>query len=384
MNLEQTQSAILGSLIAAHPALAADLESLVAHLPEAEKGQIYEKIFRQPVEGELRPGDGAADGAAGLDVLSADQILTTHWPEPVWAVPGILPVGLTILAGAPKIGKSWLSLQLARAIASGGEFLGTPVARGPVLVCALEDTAARLQKRMQGMGWPPNLAVDFLPIPARGRQPWSVLNGGLERLVEHIYTRLYHLVVIDTLSRAVPGDQQDVQVMTRALTPLQEMAHQVNCGVMLTDHHRKAGGAGPDAIADILGSTAKGAMADTVWSLYRERGKSGARLLITGRDVAEQTLEMEFDRSTCSWRCLGKGATLEITERRQEILSTLSRLGTASLKEIAEELGQPLSNTHIRLQDLVAAGLVARSQSGHKIFYERIDLPIKDITTYNE
>jgi hypothetical protein len=46
----------------------------------------------------------------------------------------------------------------------------------------------------------------------------------------------------------------------------------------LIDHHRNSGGFNPDAIGDILGSTAKGAMADTVIGLYKERGKSGARL----------------------------------------------------------------------------------------------------------
>ena len=53
-----------------------------------------------------------------LDLLTADEILTAAWPEPVWAIPGLLPVGLTILAGRPKVGKSWLALQIALAVAA--------------------------------------------------------------------------------------------------------------------------------------------------------------------------------------------------------------------------------------------------------------------------
>ena len=54
-----------------------------------------------------------------LKPLSADDILGADWPEPVWAVPGMLPVGFSLLAGAPKIGKSWLALQIAQAVSSG-------------------------------------------------------------------------------------------------------------------------------------------------------------------------------------------------------------------------------------------------------------------------
>jgi hypothetical protein len=39
-----------------------------------------------------------------LQLLTAHGILTTDWPEPVWAIPNLLPVGLTILAGRPKVG----------------------------------------------------------------------------------------------------------------------------------------------------------------------------------------------------------------------------------------------------------------------------------------
>jgi predicted transcriptional regulator len=211
-----------------------------------------------------------------------------------------------------------------------------------------------------------------------------MLNGGGEKLAQLMQQKGYRLVVIDTLSRAIPGDQQDVQAMTRALTPLQEMAHQVNCALMINDHHRKAGAINSDVIADILGSTAKGAMADTVWSLYRERGKKGAKLAITGRDVEEQTLQLEFDANSCNWSNLGNAATLDITQRRQEILDALSRLGRSSSKEIAEEIGQPNSHTHNRLQDLAAAGLVVRTKDGRNVFYELAELPVIDVKTCND
>ena len=38
-----------------------------------------------------------------IKFLTADEILSKEWPEPVWAVPGLLPAGLNVLAGAAKI-----------------------------------------------------------------------------------------------------------------------------------------------------------------------------------------------------------------------------------------------------------------------------------------
>jgi RecA-family ATPase len=55
-------------------------------------------------------------------------------------VPGIVCEGLSLLAGPPKVGKSWLSLDLALSVAGGGKAFGAiPVQPGPVLYLALED-----------------------------------------------------------------------------------------------------------------------------------------------------------------------------------------------------------------------------------------------------
>lgn len=93
--------------------------------------------------------------------LTADQILNTRWPDPKWAVPGILPVGLAVLGGRPKAFKSWLDLQIVQAKAAGGDLFGQKVTQGPCLYLALEDTPRRLQYRMEKQGWPPKLPVKF-------------------------------------------------------------------------------------------------------------------------------------------------------------------------------------------------------------------------------
>src|SRR5689334_819875 len=39
----------------------------------------------------------SAEDEAYDDLLTADDILTTDWPEPRWAIPKLMPIGLSIL-----------------------------------------------------------------------------------------------------------------------------------------------------------------------------------------------------------------------------------------------------------------------------------------------
>lgn len=298
------------------------------------------------------------DSSNSLRFLSADAILATDWPEPVWAIPELLPAGLTILAGAPKVGKSWLGLQIARAVAAGGQIWGTTVQQGPVMYLALEDPPRRLKSRMEKQGWQPGLPAHFMPIGNFVDAVGDLVNGGGEKLARQIEVQRYRLVVIDTLSRAVGGDQNDVAVMTRGLVPLQVIAHRHSCAVLLLDHHRKPGSFDSDVIADILGSTGKGAVADTIWGLYKERGKAGAKLTVTGRDICEKNLALMMDWQMGIWRLEGDADALEITERRQEILDALKDLGRATATQVAKATGRDVSNTTKRLKDLVNAGMV--------------------------
>jgi hypothetical protein len=60
------------------------------------------------------------------------ELMAVQFPEPRWAVPGLLCEGINMLAGAPKLGKSWMSLGIAADIANGDPALNSiEVERGP-------------------------------------------------------------------------------------------------------------------------------------------------------------------------------------------------------------------------------------------------------------
>ena len=309
-----------------------------------------------------------------LHTISATDLLATDWPEPTWAVPELLPTGLAVLAGRPKLGKSWLALQIALSVASGGRALGYDVEQGRVLYLALEDPPRRLADRMQKQGWEHADAqatnnADFMGLGDFQDQIGDLLQGGAEILRDQIRAKGYRLVVIDTLSRSIHGDQNDVGEMTAHLTPLQETAHACNCALLLIDHHKKRGIRDADVVDDVMGSTAKGAIADTIWGLYRKRGASTAKLAVTGRDVVAQTLELTFDGELGCWQSEGGAFGPSITDAQEELLDLAQEFERAQLGEFVEATKRKKSNVHVDLQELVASGKLSREKKGRYVFY---------------
>ena len=84
---------------------------------------------------------------------TAQQLLARDLPELNWVVPGLIAEGLIIVAGRPKLGKSWLVLQLCIKVSTGGQMLGPyHVEAGEALYIALEDSERRLQNRLKKLG----------------------------------------------------------------------------------------------------------------------------------------------------------------------------------------------------------------------------------------
>ena len=93
--------------------------------------------------------------------------------DPVrWMLPGVIPEGVTILAGKPKIGKSWLALDICIAAADGSRYtLGDLKPRhGDCLYLALEDNERRMKKRIDKLMPPDWVWPDRLDIAHEWRR----------------------------------------------------------------------------------------------------------------------------------------------------------------------------------------------------------------------
>lgn len=130
-----------------------------------------------------------------------------------WLVDGIWPNGkhLAIFA-THKTGKSLLSLHIATSIAMGIDaFTREPIEPRDVLYIDKEMAEADLQERMFDMGHfhamkagePKRLHYAIHPVVP----PMDTMEGGI-RLLEMAQRYECSVVVIDTLSRVVKGDEQ--------------------------------------------------------------------------------------------------------------------------------------------------------------------------------
>lgn len=293
------------------------------------------------------------------------DLLDAEFPEPRWAIPGIFCEGLSVIGGRPKVGKSWLMLQAAWSVGAGGRFFDQQVERGDVLYLALEDSPRRLQDRIKAMGIGHDALITFA-------NRWSPLHQkGLAELVAELEIADYRMVVIDTLTRSIPGIDQRKNggAVGRIFDELQSLAINRNMSIVMVDHTRKPSGFAADPIDDILHTTEKTAISDAILALYKQQGKSGATLLGRGRDMEDVEYNLHFDSVTRSWQI----DTPELTENFDDVLDALEVLGKSQLSDIAKATGQNRGNLYKRLMRLVEIELIEREKVGRNVFYEKVE-----------
>jgi hypothetical protein len=266
----------------------------------------------------------------GRSVWTADELMGTEFPEMRWAVDGVLAEGVNVLAGAPKFGKSWMALGLGVAIASGGRAFGhIPVDQGDVLYLALEDTGRRLQAR---------LAKVLIEAAAPRRLVLATRWDGIESveawLLNHPEARL---VVVDVLQRVRPPMLRGESTYTadyRALEPFVDLARRHNVCILVVHHTRKA--TGEDFVDEVSGTFGLSGAADAILVARRSRNTGAAIVKITGRDVEERELALDFDARTGAWTLLDGPALLHaVADTRKAILTVLIGGGEMAPKDIA-------------------------------------------------
>lgn len=270
---------------------------------------------------------------------TADELMALEFPEPKWAVPGIVSEGVNLLAGPPKVGKSWLSLGLALSVAAGGLAMDSvAVDGGPVLYLALEDTPRRLQTRMRrtlGSGRAPaslTLATSCPPLP----------QGGSEALAQWCERNLdARMIVIDVFAKirgtSAPGASA-YDADYAAVGHVKRVADYYGIAVVLVHHVRKAGA--DDFLAEVSGTNGLAGAADATLVLKRSRGQADGVLHVTGRDVDEAEYALRFHAEAGAWQLLdGPAAEHTVGDSRATILRYVRDHPGATPKEIVAGTG---------------------------------------------
>jgi hypothetical protein len=296
---------------------------------------------------------------------TADQLMAAEFPEPKWAVPGILAEGVNLLAGPPKVGKSWLSLGLALAVADGGRaFDAVPVEGGPVLYLALEDTPRRLQTRMGkflgGRRAPAGLTL-VTECPSFPQGGSDAIAGWLDRNPDA------RMVVIDVFAKMRGPAPQGVSAYDAdyvAVGHAKRLADHFGIAVVLVHHVRKAGS--EDFLTEVSGTNGIAGAADATLVLKRARGQADGILHVTGRDVDEAEYALQFHAAAGAWQLLeGPASDHMVGDTRAAILRHVRENPGARPKEIAAALPHIDADTIRRTCSRMAeAGQLAKDTTG--------------------
>lgn len=317
-------------------------------------------------------------------IITASDLQRQTFAPLRFAVPGVLPEGYTVLAGKPKVGKSWLMLSLAVAVASGGHALGhVKVDPRPVLYLALEDSDRRLQLRI-------NQLLQGDPAPEGLRLATTVKRGDILDTIRAYLEAVPNagLIVLDVLAKVSRPTSYGESPYERDYA-VGEMLHaitQKHQGLALVAVHHVRKAESVDFVDSSSGTNGITGAADTYVVLARDRHEQTGLLSITSRDMDEKAYAMRKDESG-AWLLTGgslDAAATAATQARADIVASqlgdvmrrvvdyVRTTGSATPSDIEQKLAVP--NARVILSRAVEAGLLDRASRGHYI-------PVTSVTT---
>ena len=236
------------------------------------------------------------DAVKTFNSIDGETLLNMDLPKTQFVIRDLLPQGLAILGGSPKVGKSWLMLDWVVRIAKGEKIWNFPTAQGTTLYISLEDNNSRLQERLLTITDSAPANVHFVTFC------YSLGNGLDEQMrsfvSEHPDTVL---IVIDTfqLIRDTGGEVSYASDYNE-IEFIKKLAEELKITILLVHHLRKQGDVDPFNMLSGTNGLAGGV--DTMFVLDKsKRCTNNATLFCSGRDIEDREIELTFDKESCTW-----------------------------------------------------------------------------------
>ena len=250
-----------------------------AHMTETEAVRHIQRMLGLPI--------------TELDAVNANELMDMEFQPTGWLIEKLLGKGVYILAGASKIGKSWLVLWLADRVSKGEPVWDFKTQQSSVLYVSLEDTAQRIQRRLSEVT---GGEADGVWIATEA----ELLGSGFEQQLANFLA--VHpgvgFVIIDTLQRIrqMRSEKYSYAGDYEVMTALKAIADRFNITILVVHHTRKE--ESEDAFNMISGTNGLMGCADGAMVLQKQsRLSRSATLDVTGREVADLQLRLEFDDS---------------------------------------------------------------------------------------
>jgi len=307
----------------------------------------------------------------GQDV---DDLLNKHIPPLRWLINRYLPhVGTLSLIGKPKIGKSFLVLEMALSIVEGGRFWDEQCTPTGVLLYMLEDSERRIKDRINKLRPERLQPKKTFRIKYRNDKdgPFRVNPDGSGGLLDNIrkHKRDYPdigFVVIDMWKdvRGTPERNLDAyQATGQLVAPISALAQELDIVIFII-HHAKKGKIDPDDVSDAAsGSNALAGATEGSWTIWKHGGK--ARIVAEVRESEDFDLQLEKTEGSLVWNPVESINHRSSSSTKTRIHNVLVAAGCElTPRDVALRLKIDDRTANARLHDLRNEGIVQSSRHG--------------------
>lgn len=279
---------------------------------------------------------------------SADLAAQT-FPEAPVIINDLIPTGLTLLCAKPKVGKSWMLLDMALAVAGGGHAMGQlKCQKSRAALLMLEDSPQRLKSRILTITAPSPVPRGVAIYTAWNRAPEGV--AAIDRLLkDNPEIKFLGIDVLAAFRQPRTTDQAGYATDYEDVKAIQEVAQRRGVAIVVVHHLRKADGEDPlDLVSGTLGIT--GAVDQII--VITGSKSAGYKLTARGRDLPDIQWDMAFEAG--KWTILGDSQerraldTVERIDRNVKIREM--RENGMSIRDIAKEVGVSVGTVHGVLQ----------------------------------
>lgn len=274
-----------------------------------------------------------------------------------WLVPEMLPKGESvILAAIPKVGKTLLAVDLAYAVATGGEFLGEQLEQGKVLIISTDESPNSAARKLIQRG--------FRTTDSNVRVMTRFLIQETAPLKEQLRDFKPDLVIIDSLKSIcrISDISENSAEFANSIYDVKELLTEYGASGVFIHHETKSKDA--EGINKVRGSGAITGATWGVWQMAAQKGHSedgesvpsGNRILtVTSRDAEGFKTTLKLDPDDFSWCRTFTPEECDARNNQQKILDLLKQFSPRGLekREIDDHLsiGSSLNKTLSRLAE---------------------------------
>jgi hypothetical protein len=333
-----------------------DIDSLMARpiesLSDAELARVKAGMAAQEVE---KKRARIAEAEAKLVSFRMRQLADI--PPRIWYVEGMICPGFNMITSKKAMGKTFLLMQMANAIAEGTELLGRTTTRARVLLVSFELDERDTSERFKGMTSLSENAVIMHDWP-KGE---TAFDDAERMIVDHGFK----VIMFDTFLPMLPLDPNfrlneygDSEIYLK----WRQLAKRNDAAIVATWHEGKT--PREDFMLNAIGSTGMVAQADSVISIDRKRGDSAGRLFTAGNHAKDCAVSIIFENGLFK---LGEGEISmdRLTPGEEKIMALLA-IHPEGCTTAAVGLAMSKSEDAARkaLGRLIARGRVTRRKAG--------------------